>query len=660
MERFKRLLKDCFSYVGELLLTHPVTFVTLAVGTVLGVMLALTESFHLEGDRLSQATTIITQLMAAAVVFAAFAFFIESSPVRSKMKMPLSVVCYLTGGIISFVLGSVCCYDLHGESERKYILQNGVFDSICSVIGSDRLRNITIGLCVAFAAMGIYYSYRKLKDVSFSAYLTNLFSKLFFANIVFWALSGGVGILTVIFTELIWGEFGDIFLPIFALIVGGYYVMRVVSCYTEPYKEPNVFITVLLKYVMFIMCLIAYVIIYIYMIKITVTRSYPSNAVFEILTSLFTVSMPVAFMCRSLVRKSDGAAEASKAEGSITEDAVTGNTKTEDSITADAITADIVENDNALKTPAFIVKAVEYMPFIFIPFIFLQIYSSGVRIMQYGLTPRRYFGILFVIIEIITIVLYAVFKDKDEKKISSFLAVTAVCAIVSTVFPFINAIDLSRSVQLNNIRAYLKNPDNENKNLMSRAGAGYNYLKDDEKGILLAKFTENEIEIVKNISADKSVSREWDYETHIYWDDYNKELNLDISDYENMKYGYLGTVGLKDGKPDASEDADLTHMGLFTDGDGTLPSYPSINDLYEKASPEAVFDLSDFTDDLFETAKKYGDDTYSDACDEELREMQLIELDNGDAFYIRDLEIHYIKDTDEICEVMFRGFYLEK
>ncbi|MCR4739521.1 MAG: DUF4153 domain-containing protein [Lachnospiraceae bacterium] len=612
MNKFKNLLKECFSYVGDLLLTHPVTFATIAVGTVLGFFLALTDNLDNEREWVRISQTVVLQLLFIAAVFAASAFFAESSPLKSdNKKTPALGICYAASAVISCVLGSVCYYDFCDEKDRSGLLLHGVWEGLCTAVSSERIRNITLGLCIALIALGIYYSYRILSEVSFSSYMTGVFSRLFFANIVFWALLIGTGALTLIFTMLIWGAFGEIFLPIFALLFGSYYVMRCVSCFTGSYREPNAFIAVLLKYVMLIMCLIAYVIIYIYMIKITVMRDYPSNAVFEILTALFTVSMPVEFMCRSLVR-----------------------------------------------APVFLEKAVEYLPFIFIPFIFLQIYSSVVRVIQYGVTPRRYFGLLFVAFEIAVIVLYAVYKDKDKKKISSFLVITAVCAIVSTAVPVVNAFDLSRTVQLYSIRHYLKDVGAVKGNALSRAGAGYSYLKGEDPKILERYFTDDEIALLKNISAENT-DREWDDERYLYWDDNNSGMDLDISGYDHIAYGYLGSVGLTNGKPDDEKNADITHMGLFTDKNGPLPSYPSATELYENSSPEYEQDLSEFVNEILSMAVEKGGDAYSPACEELIREKQLIKLDNGCGFYIREMSLTYYEGSDVIKEILFKGYIFE-
>ena len=55
----------------------------------------------------------------------------------------------------------------------------------------------------------------------------------FFAHIVFFVLIAGVASLTGIFTSLLWGDFFEIFAAAFALIYGGYIIMRMVSCFAR-------------------------------------------------------------------------------------------------------------------------------------------------------------------------------------------------------------------------------------------------------------------------------------------------------------------------------------------------------------------------------------------------------------------------------------------
>ena len=154
--------------------------------------------------------------------------------------------------------------------------------------------------------------------------------------------------------------------------------------------ETNAASKILIKYVMLIMVLIGFVFFYIYLVKMIVTRSLPSNQVFLVCTILFVAGIPTALMSRSFD------------EGTIYD------------------------------------KIIKYIPMAFIPAIILQTISIALRINQYGLTVMRYIGVMILVLEIAYTVLY-IFK---YDKLKYIFIVGAILAFIMTYVPILNIMQL--------------------------------------------------------------------------------------------------------------------------------------------------------------------------------------------------------------------------
>lgn len=618
MNKFKTLLKNTFSYVGGLFSTHPVTFCSICAGTLLAFFLSfhVTRAFE-SGFLASEATgTLFEQLIVATVIFCMIAFFMESSPLKQRMPLYVSIPVYVITALFSFGLGSLFFCVLSSGREKDMLLYRTCVD-YRSLLGDARIASVTIGLCIIMGLLGVYFSFRKLEDVSFSGYLANIFSKLFFAHIVFFVLIAGVASLTGIFTSLLWGDFFEIFAAAFALIYGGYMIMRMVSCFTEEVQEPNTFIAVLLRYVLMSMYIAAYVIIYIYMVKITVMRQFPSNAVFGILTSLFVFSIPVAYMSRSF--------------------------------------------ENTAKFFAWTATA---MPFIFAPFIVLQIYTVFVRIRQYGLTQNRYFGLLFILFEIIYIVVYALFLKNREKQMSIITLVLAGCTLFATWIPFVNALDLSRHMQVKSIRSFINDGGvmtDDNKNLASRASAAYNYLFENDRDYLDLSFSREErADLQAKLQAKDPSHDPVNYHWFI-WNAEENSVDLDVSGFGHIRYAYFAAIGMRGDEIDDTLRADLKHATLYFNEDNRLLTYVDARDLIGSGSPVAEEDLNEYAAFFVDLASRNETNAVNDMeYNAAMKDNQTITLHDGSKFYVTRAEARFDSSTEDVLEFLLGGYYLTK
>lgn len=646
MSRIGNILKKTFSYVGGLASKRPVTFIDICAGTLTAVILTFYWTDVIKSDRNSGISfeAILTQLLIFFSLYCLCAFLTESGLFKTKVPKAGLIPVHLVGAIISFTLGSVL-YTVNMDKARGILLYD-LWKRIGTSLADGRIISWTAGFCIITFALGLFFSFIRMENPSFAAFLSCNYSRLFFAYITFLVLLAGTATLTGIFTVLLWGDFTEIYAAVFALIFGGYYIMRFIACFTEETEEPNIFVSVLIRYVMLIMSIAAFVIIYIYMIKILVLKEFPSNEVFEILTSLFVASMPVAYMAAGLLRDDEGASS---------EEKMTAEEVSEENNEAAGDEASAVNTSGQEKSASTLLyRLASYLPFIFIPFIFLQIYTAGARIAQYGLTPKRYLGLAMIAFEIVYIVLYSIFYKVKERRISIILPVIAGFALICAWMPGVNALDLSKSVQISFIRSYLKDAASDDKtDKARRAAAAYEYITDIDDTLAKKMFSSEEterLELLVNRRDDDDYYLSTD---SLIWHADDEMLDIDTSGYERMQYGYLAASG--------KNAAGLKETGLYLNEGQELGGYLSAANLEEEYKCTLRTDLSVFKDDhILYGGRSNGNIPDDMGFEEAMDADNLITLDNGGAFYITDTDIEYDSKTGDIKNLLLKGYYLSR
>lgn len=124
----------------------------------------------------------------------------------------------------------------------------------------------------------IFTIYKLLKDsqLKIEEYLLKVFANVFQLSIIYGVLNIGISLIVVIFTELLLdGVYGEIFARILTLLFGLFYIPSLIYSVSETSnKEISHFIKGLVKYVLFPLSAIAMGIIYMYILKILITRKY--------------------------------------------------------------------------------------------------------------------------------------------------------------------------------------------------------------------------------------------------------------------------------------------------------------------------------------------------------------------------------------------------
>ncbi len=173
------------------------------------------------------------------------------------------------------------------------------------------------------------------------------------------------------------------------------------------------FSRILMGYVLPAIVALACVIVYVYIIKIIVVRTMPSNEAFGIMTGIFVSGLFIW-------------------------------------TTAQGCTEDPLH------------KYLLFFPIVFSPFIIVQIISLSMRIRQYGLTNSRYMGVLLIAFELVYVFYYAACLLR-KKGVSDFLFLMLIVpVVVYFLVPGINAYAAITASQAKIVDSYLSDIESGN------------------------------------------------------------------------------------------------------------------------------------------------------------------------------------------------------
>ncbi len=592
MGKIREKLAGLFSYMKDMFRNYPVTTVTVIVGTALfmaGTLISVfyySAPFPMSQEQRSWWGELFSQGGFTAVVYLPVAFLLEG--ILWKGKKVVKNILLAVFGIWSVFFLAVT-YDS--------VILHKQFLNVHNAIGDKRCTMILFAYIIIFVCLCLYVYYCNHSELSFSEYCFRIFSGIFLKGVVYSVICIGYLALSGIIIVLLTDEFEEFIIPGLIAITGLYLVMAVLHCISQAGESVMRFMDVLVRKVMLIICLAAYLIIYIYMIKIVITWEFPSNSVFSICSVLFAVSVPLTYMC------------------------------------------------TAVKESTFLYKAAYYSPLLFIPFVCLQALSMGMRIAQHGVTPSRYMGLVYVLFEIIYIVWYFVKKGRME----TMLLVMVAAALISVFIPGINAISLSRIIQNNTLRNAISDDYRQlSANQLSRAKSAFDYLLDMDHGdeFLEKNYTEAEAETIVQMSdyyTGQSNSGKQQTEWVRYYD--YDSVSLDVSDYSSiMRFS-------------AEVEHDWPEGGsryLPVDCTDVLacPQYISGYNVKE-GEPILSFDATDILKTLLE-AYDVDTRTIKDVS------YLYLDLDDGTRIVFSEVELSYDVDTEEVLNVNMDGYLLFK
>ena len=382
-----------------------------------------------------------------------------------KYESAEKVINLIATFLVVFAVGALVCetYRLYKKTNdgdydfknKKYIVANAsvmavsavlgffsgvslAYDSkdVSKVIGLNELSvrliyeyaiRITFCFVVAAICATLYFFYKKSK-CSFEIYTAKAFCGLLKAELVYAVITIGLFLIVAAFNALLFELDYSVYERLWIFLLGLVQFPCILVGLSKTDGEISKFGKVMLTIVLPGLLAIAFLIVYIYIIKIIVTLKFPSNQVFGILTAMFAFGVFIWTMAQGICEE---------------------NTK----------------------------KIFRIMPLIFIPFIILQIISMSIRISGYGLTLARYAGIAVVVFEIGYFVLYFIGIAKKKEVIYLALPLIAVIVVISYLAPGINAYSSVIASQKGRIVKYFNNKDKAGKRTVKEASEAYSTLK---------------------------------------------------------------------------------------------------------------------------------------------------------------------------------------
>lgn len=372
-----------------------------------------------------------------------------------------------------------------------------------ALLSQAAVRFVT-GYILLLLGATVYCCFKKA-GMQFEKYALKVFSNLFKTFIVYMILFIGITIVIGIFSVLFLENSSFYLQSAGSILVTGLYLApNCIIALNDMRDEPGPFSNMIVKYVLMALTICATVIVYLYILKIVIMWEIPSNEIFSILSVLFCCGMPVWIMAGYY---QDGTVYS---------------------------------------------RLMAAMPYIFAPLICLQVYSIGVRIWQYGMTTNRYMGMMLVVFEIGTLLIWHFFKGQREK----ILLLFCFLVVVSVYIPGINMYRLSNSWQLFYLKKYSQAAEAGRKLSeleYERLAGSWKYLSQQE-GMkdIAAEFPISDIEMVEEMAEQHGDEIGLtQYDTH-YVHCCQLVGNLDIGSYQKMSmlnqdscYDEMGDDGIE-------------------------------------------------------------------------------------------------------------------
>lgn len=438
----------------------PVTLAFIYLATILSVIF-VDDGF--EFAYRAVAFTVLGLLLAAAGSFYAETGFAEKNPLRYV----IIAVTALLSGFFAYVL----C-----EKPLDY--------------SANFMDQYFLPLIVAYGGIAVVLSVWncfKKSGKALNAYITGVFMSFLYTGIVLAILNSGFMMLVLIFNALI-VSWDRLFTIVLILLAGLISLPAYLIALQNTGEQKGRFPKVLISYIMCPLVVLAYLIIYLYMGKLLVTRSIPSNQIFAILTGMFIAGAPVFLMTEYV-------------------------------------------ND----APVFRV-GLRILYILYLPFVLLQCYSVGIRIAQYGITPSRYFGIVIILIELIWL-LMSILKPGKRGMIFWVLAAFLLLAMVipGTTFNSVSVASQNRMVE--NYRA------SATPKTAAKAYGAVQYLSNepDEIRTAVSQMSTEELQAFREellaLKSEGGEEAEEEY-THGRWFYYtmfdSEGENVDISEFSSL------------------------------------------------------------------------------------------------------------------------------
>ena len=406
----------------------------------------------------------LANIMLFSIIFASSTFLIETI---KKFEKNNRILYYVLSAILSIIF----TYAVNIDFNILWI-SNEVF--------LEKIVRFIICYIISALIISIYNLFKNSKK-SFDEYLIHISSNIGKSCVIYVILAIGIAIVSAIFIFLILdGKNYYFILRLEVLLFGLYYIPRILYSLDDIENEVGKFVKIVIKYVLNSLVIIAFIIIYLYIVKIFIQRNMPSNQIYRIIASLFVIGCPIWTMANYFEKK------------------------------------------------IWLDKIISKLPILFTPFILLQIYTIGIRIINYGFTEARYLCVMLIVFEII----YTIFYLKNKEKNGKILLVFVALLLISVIAPYVNMYKISVISQYNYLKIYKEKISYTQQEKEKIKGA-YNYLRYSREGkVLIDKLlTQKDKENINNFNTNQQIEE-------IYKEEYiyaNEEVeNINIEGYKTL------------------------------------------------------------------------------------------------------------------------------
>lgn len=503
-------------------------------------------------------------VLRALCIFGVAAAFIET---YFKEKIKAKIPAFL----FAVVIACIAAYNLGLKKGEQVMNMSG-----------DIIKDVTTRLIIGYLLLlmlGIvYYSFKK-SGFGFEEYALRIFSNLFKVYIFYFILLIGTLIIAEIFDVLFIDGYSSLSSACAILVTGLYFAPQCLAALSDMRDTPGYFIKTIVKYVLSCMTICSMAIVYLYMLKIIIMFEIPSNEIFSIVSVLFCLGIPI-WIIVGYYR--DGTKYS---------------------------------------------KVLSVLPYIFAPLIILQIYSMGIRVYEHGMTNERYMGVMLIVFEIGTVIIWKLCKQKYEVLIK----LLAIIIVVSVFVPVVNMESVSNTWQTVFLQKYLQDIM-DGKELTDleyeRMVGAYKYLSDKHQ--MQTSTYDEFIQIVGEHTS--STPKLTDYET------YHIHCCQMVGDLELNGYKKLSML---------NQDESYDNLNSSGRADSRLGvDFSQFKFIVRETGEEIVVDISDFAEKCMEYGKEYpkADKEITSA---EMKQYNRIALDDGRILYINHFELRYsegIKD----------------
>lgn len=283
-----------------------------------------------------------------------------------------------------------------------------------------------VGYILLVATLTFYIWYKR-SGKRIETYCLLLLQEFFRVTVIYVALSIGSAFIMGTFVNLILnGKHREIIFQFENVVLALYYIPALVIALDQR-KEERVsrFMERVVKYVFLPIVLMSMVIVYLYLIKMMIPFTIPSNQIFFMLGILFFVGMIMWTLIGHFHNES------------------------------------------------IFIRVAEKMPYAFLPLLLLQGYTLGIRLAHYGLNPNRYLGIMLMIFEFLYFCIYRLDKDR----ISHMIIVFGIMIVIAMFIPGINMMKMSIDNQKNILEQYFReDSEEESEELWERMYGAYEWL----------------------------------------------------------------------------------------------------------------------------------------------------------------------------------------